>query len=51
LVQCVVPEIGKPREVCPAGCEHALDNAIITASHMRDPQLAAKLDAVARRVL
>jgi len=51
LVQCVVPEIGKPREACPAGCEHALDNAIITASHMRDPQLAAKLDAVARRVL
>ena len=32
LVQRVVPEIGKPRELCPAGCDHALDNAIITAS-------------------
>ena len=25
------PEIGKPREACPAGCDRALDNAIITA--------------------
>jgi 5'-methylthioadenosine phosphorylase len=46
-----VPEIGKQREACPAGCDHALDNAIITASHMHDSQLAAKLDAVAGRVL
>ena len=51
LVQRVVPEIGKPRELCPAGCDRALDNAIITASHMRDPQLVAKLDAIAGRVL
>jgi 5'-methylthioadenosine phosphorylase len=51
LMQHVIPEIGPPRHPCPAGCEHALDNAIITASHMRDPQLAAKLDAVAGRVL
>jgi len=51
LVQHVVPEIGKPRELCPAGCDRALDNAIITASHMRDPALVARLDAVAGRVL
>ena len=51
LVQHVVPQLGKPRELCPAGCERALDNAIITASHMRDPSLFAKLDAVAGRVL
>jgi 5'-methylthioadenosine phosphorylase len=51
LVQRVVPELGRPRELCQAGCERALDNAIITASHMRDPQLVAKLDAVAGRVL
>ena len=51
LVQRVVPVIGSSRELCPAGCDHALDNAIITASHMRDPQLAARLDAVAGRVL
>ena len=51
LVQRVVPDIGRPRELCPSGCDHALDNAIITASHMRDPALVAKLDAVAGRVL
>ena len=51
LVQRVVPEIGRQREACPAGCDHALDNAIITASHMRDPELASKLVAVAGRVL
>jgi 5'-methylthioadenosine phosphorylase len=51
LVQRVVPEIGKPRDACPAGCDRALDNAIITAIPMRDPQLAAKLDAVAGRLL
>ncbi len=39
------------RDLCPAGCDRALDNAIITASHMRDPSLVAKLDAVAGRVL
>ena len=26
-----VPELGAPRETCPAGCDRALDNAIITA--------------------
>jgi 5'-methylthioadenosine phosphorylase len=51
LVQLVVPEIGRSRELCPAGCDRALDNAIITASHMRDPNLVARLDAVAGRVL
>jgi len=28
-----------------------LDNAVITATHMRDPALVARLDAVAGRVL
>src|ERR1700722_13824227 len=51
LVRRVVPAIGRPRELCPAGCDRALDNAIITATHMRDPALVAKLDAVAGRVL
>jgi 5'-methylthioadenosine phosphorylase len=51
LVQHVVPAIGKPRELCPAGCDRSLDNAIITASHMRDPNLVARLDAVAGRIL
>jgi len=51
LVQRVVPELGKPRELCPAGCDRSLDNAIITAGHMRDPLLVAKLHAIAGRVL
>jgi 5'-methylthioadenosine phosphorylase len=51
LVRAVVPGIGEPRGVCSCGCDRALDNAIITATHMRDPALIAKLDAVAGRVL
>jgi len=51
LVGAVVPVLGKPRGLCPCGCDRALDNAVITATHMRDPALVAKLDAVAGRVL
>jgi 5'-methylthioadenosine phosphorylase len=51
LVRAVVPEIGRRRALCRGGCDRALDNAVITAPHMRDPALAAKLDAVAGRVL
>jgi 5'-methylthioadenosine phosphorylase len=51
LVASVVPAIGAARGLCPCGCDRALDNAVITAQHMRDPALAAKLDAVAGRVL
>lgn len=36
---------------CRAGCDHALDHAIMTAPDRRDPTLVAKLDAVAGRVL
>ncbi len=39
------------REPCPAGSERALDGAIMTAQAQRDPDLLAKLDAVAGRVL
>jgi 5'-methylthioadenosine phosphorylase len=51
LVRAVVPILGRPRGPCPAGCDRALDNAIITAPEMRDPALLRKLDAVAGRVL
>jgi 5'-methylthioadenosine phosphorylase len=51
LVKAVVPLLGGPRDACPAGCDHALDNALITAPEMRDPALIAKLDAVAGRAL
>ncbi len=42
-----------PREhvPCPIGSDRALDVALITAPEKRDPALAAKLDAVAGRVL
>ena len=36
---------------CPAGCDRALDRALITAPEARDPEVLARLDAVAGRVL
>jgi 5'-methylthioadenosine phosphorylase len=51
MVRQVTPAIGQRRTLCPCGCDRALDNAVITATHMRDPALAAKLDAVAGRIL
>jgi 5'-methylthioadenosine phosphorylase len=51
LVKAVIPALGRPRGLCPAGCDRALDNAIITAPDRRDPALLRKLDAVAGRVL
>ena len=51
LLGSVVPRIGRARAVCPCGCDRALDNALITDPAMRPPALAARLDAVAGRVL
>jgi len=51
LVAAVVPAIGAARGFCPAGCDRALDHALITAPAARDPAMLAKLDAVAGRVL
>ncbi len=51
LVRDLVPVIGAPRGPCPAGCDRALEYAIITAPERRDPDLMARLDAVAARVL
>ncbi len=51
LVRAVVPDIGSARGVCPCGCDRALDHAVITAADRRDKSLAARLDAVAGRVL
>ncbi len=50
LVKAVIPALGTPRGPCRAGCDRALDNAIITAPEKRDPALLRKLDAVAGRV-
>jgi 5'-methylthioadenosine phosphorylase len=51
LVRTIVPTLGSRRGFCPCGCDRALDHAIITAADRRDPTLAAKLDAIAGRVL
>jgi len=51
LVKAVVPILGEERGPCPQGCQHALDNALITAPEARDPAVIAKLDAIAGRVL
>jgi 5'-methylthioadenosine phosphorylase len=51
LVREVVPALGLPRDLCPQGCDRALDHALITAKDRRDPAMLAKLDAIAGRVL
>ena len=43
--------LGQERDDCPHGCDKALDFAIMTAPDKRDPDLIAKLDAIAGRVL
>jgi len=39
------------RGPCPCGCDRALTHAIMTAPALRDPDLVARLDAVAGRVV
>jgi 5'-methylthioadenosine phosphorylase len=47
-----LPALLSPRhEPCPHGCDRALTHALMTAPAARDPDLLAKLDAVAGRVL
>ena len=43
--------LGPVKEPCPAGCDRALDFAILTAPDKRDPAMVEKLSAVAGRVL
>jgi 5'-methylthioadenosine phosphorylase len=51
LVTAVVPELKDRACPCPAGCDRALDVAIITAPQARESALTEKLDAVAGRIL
>jgi len=51
LLRATVPGLSGRADSCPAGCHTALDNALITAPEGRDPAIAARLDAVAGRVL
>jgi 5'-methylthioadenosine phosphorylase len=43
--------LSQDRDDCPHGCDKALEFAIMTAPDKRDPELIAKLDAIAGRVL
>ena len=38
-------------DTCPCGCDRALTHAVLTAPAKRDPEMIARLDAVAGRVL
>jgi len=52
LVGMMAPRLKATRPApCPAGCDHALEYALITAPATRSPEMIAKLDAVAGRVL
>ncbi|MEE8363466.1 MAG: S-methyl-5'-thioadenosine phosphorylase, partial [Dehalococcoidia bacterium] len=51
LARGVLPALQGRETPCPGGCDRALDSAVITAPDRRDPQLAARLSAVAGRVL
>jgi 5'-methylthioadenosine phosphorylase len=51
LVKRLAPRLKDRPALCPHGCDRALEHALITAPDKRDPALAAKLDAVAGRML
>ncbi len=52
LLKAAAPKaVQAPASPCPAGCQSALEYALITAPEARDPELIKTLDAVAGRVL
>ena len=52
LVSMMAPRLRKARPVpCPAGCDRALEYALITAPDKRSGGVLGKLDAVAGRML
>lgn len=51
MVTALPAALGASRDSCRCGCDHALDQAIMTAADHRDPELVTRLDAVAGRVL
>ena len=51
LVKRLPGLLGAERAPCPHGCDRALEFAILTQPDARDPNVVAKLDAVAGRVL
>ncbi len=51
LVLRLASDFPRQHPACPIGSDKALEAALITAPEARDPQLVAKLDAVAGRLL
>ena len=51
LIKGLPDLLGLERAPCPHGCDRALEYAILTAPDKRDPEVLARLDAVAGRVL
>ncbi len=51
LVRALIPLVADGASPCAGGCDRALDHAIITRPDARDPDVVARLDAVAGRVL
>ena len=51
LIRSAVPLLATHTGPCRQGCQRALAQALITAPEQRDPELLARLDAVAGRVL
>ncbi len=51
LVRAVVPQLGQRPVPCGSGCDRVLDTAIITAPTARDPEMVARLQPIAGRVL
>ncbi len=51
LVTALAAGFAPKRAPCDGGCDRALENAVMTAPEARDAALAAKLNAVAGRVL
>ena len=50
LLARLISDFPALHEACPVGSDRALDNAIMTAPAMRDPDLLKKLDAIMARV-
>ena len=51
LVKSTAPKLSGRTGLCEHGCQEALSTAIITSPDARDPEMVAKLEAVAGRVL
>lgn len=51
MVKALPARVSMDRQVCSNGCDRALEYAILTQPDHRDPEVVARLDAVAGRML